>query len=79
MRLYLVQHAAAKTEAEDPQRGLTDEGRLAVESKGWQSSWLRSGLRLTASNIATNCGRAKQQRFWLHGCGPSKEQGRSPA
>ena len=31
MRLYLVQHAAAKTEAEDPQRGLTDEGRLAVE------------------------------------------------
>jgi phosphohistidine phosphatase len=31
MRLYLVQHTAAKTEAEEPQRGLTDEGRLAVE------------------------------------------------
>jgi phosphohistidine phosphatase len=31
MRLYLVQHGAAKTEAEDPQRGLTEEGRLAVE------------------------------------------------
>ena len=28
--LYLVQHGAAKTEAEDPQRGLTDEGRRAV-------------------------------------------------
>jgi phosphohistidine phosphatase len=31
MRLYLVQHGAAKTEAEDPQRGLTDEGRRTVE------------------------------------------------
>ncbi len=32
MRLYLVQHAAAKTEAEDPQRGLTDEGRRTLET-----------------------------------------------
>ena len=32
MHLYLVQHAAAKTEAEDPQRGLTDEGRRTVET-----------------------------------------------
>lgn len=31
MRLYLVQHGAAKSEAEDPQRGLTDEGRRTVE------------------------------------------------
>src|SRR2546425_809987 len=31
MRLYLVQHGAAKTEAEDPQRGITEEGRRAVE------------------------------------------------
>ncbi len=31
MHLYLVQHGAAKTEAEDPQRGLTDEGRQTVE------------------------------------------------
>src|SRR2546426_3471527 len=31
MRLYLVRHGAAKTEAEDPQRGLTDEGRRTVE------------------------------------------------
>jgi len=31
MQLYLVQHGAAKTEAEDPQRGLTDEGRRTVE------------------------------------------------
>lgn len=31
MQLYLVQHGAAKSEAEDPQRGLTDEGRKTVE------------------------------------------------
>ena len=31
MRLYLVQHGAAKSEAEDPQRGLTDEGQRTVE------------------------------------------------
>ena len=31
MRLYLVQHGAAKSEAEDPHRGLTDEGRRDVE------------------------------------------------
>ncbi len=31
MQFYLVQHGAAKTEAEDPQRGLTDEGRQTVE------------------------------------------------
>ncbi len=31
MCLYLVQHGAAKTEAEDPQRGLTEEGRRTVE------------------------------------------------
>jgi phosphohistidine phosphatase len=29
--LYLVQHGAAKTEAEDPRRPLTDEGRRVVE------------------------------------------------
>lgn len=31
MQLYLVQHGAAKSEAEDPQRGLTDDGRRTVE------------------------------------------------
>ncbi len=34
MDLYLVQHGAAKTEAEDPHRGLTDEGRRTVERLG---------------------------------------------
>jgi len=31
MHLYLVQHGAAKSEAEDPHRGLTSEGRRDVE------------------------------------------------
>jgi len=31
MELHLVQHGAAKAEAEDPQRGLTDDGRRIVE------------------------------------------------
>lgn len=31
MELYLVQHGAAKSEAEDPERALTDEGRRTVE------------------------------------------------
>ncbi|MBW1990743.1 MAG: phosphohistidine phosphatase SixA [Deltaproteobacteria bacterium] len=30
MRLYLVQHAEAKSEAEDPRRDLTDKGRAEV-------------------------------------------------
>ena len=34
MQLYLVQHGAAKSEAEDPQRGLTEEGRRTVERVG---------------------------------------------
>lgn len=31
MHLYLVQHGEAKRETEDPQRGLTEEGRRRVE------------------------------------------------
>jgi len=31
MQLYLVQHGAAKSEAEDPQRSLTEEGQRTVE------------------------------------------------
>ena len=31
MHLYLVQHGASKSEGEDPQRGLTDDGRRVVE------------------------------------------------
>ena len=31
MQLYLVQHGAAKSEAEDPQRSLTAEGTKTIE------------------------------------------------
>ena len=31
MQVYLVQHGASKSETEDPQRNLTDEGRRVVE------------------------------------------------
>jgi phosphohistidine phosphatase len=34
MELYLVQHGASKSEAEDPQRGLTEEGKRTVEPMG---------------------------------------------
>ena len=34
MAIYLVQHGAARAEAEDPQRSLTDEGRRTVERVG---------------------------------------------
>src|SRR5258707_13943162 len=39
MHLYLVQHGASKSEAEDPQRSLTDEGRRTVEH---MAEWLAS-------------------------------------
>lgn len=32
MELYLVQHGAARSEAEDPQRSLTDDGRRTVDA-----------------------------------------------
>lgn len=47
MQLYLVQHGAAKTEAEDPQRGLTDEGRRTVE----RMAEFLSSLRLQVDRI----------------------------
>jgi phosphohistidine phosphatase len=44
MHLYLVQHGAAKSEAEDPRRGLTDEGRRDVERIAHSLAPLRLGL-----------------------------------
>jgi phosphohistidine phosphatase len=34
MKLYLIQHAEAKAKQEDPNRGLTDEGRNAIHKTG---------------------------------------------
>lgn len=44
MHLYLVQHGAAKSEAEDPHRGLTDEGRRDVERMAHALAPLRLSL-----------------------------------
>lgn len=44
MELYLVQHGAAKAEAEDPQRGLTDEGKQTVEHMAERISALSLAL-----------------------------------
>jgi phosphohistidine phosphatase len=44
VHLYLVQHGAAKSEAEDPHRGLTDEGRRDVERMAHSLAPLRLGL-----------------------------------
>lgn len=41
MQLYLVQHGAAKSEAEDPQRSLTPEGTKMVERMATYLSRLR--------------------------------------
>jgi phosphohistidine phosphatase len=48
MLLYLVQHGKAKTEDEDPERPLTDEGRREVESV--MLLMLRAGA-ITASRV----------------------------
>ncbi len=47
MPLYLVQHGAAKTEAEDPQRGLSEGGRETVE----RMAEFLSSLRLSLDRI----------------------------
>lgn len=36
MEVYLVQHGKAKSEVEDPQRPLSDQGRDEVERVAWQ-------------------------------------------
>ncbi len=44
MELYLVQHGAAKSEAEDPSRGLTADGRQDAEGLAAFLAPLRLGL-----------------------------------
>ena len=44
MQLYLVQHGASKSESDDPQRGLTDEGRQTVEQMADHLSLLELAL-----------------------------------
>lgn len=44
MHLYLVQHGAAQSEAEDPHRGLTEEGRRDVDRMAHSLAPLGLGL-----------------------------------
>jgi phosphohistidine phosphatase len=44
MKLYLVQHGEAKSEAEDPQRSLTDQGRKEVEQVAHAANRLKLPL-----------------------------------
>ncbi len=46
MELYVVQHGEAKTEAEDPQRSLTDRGRHIVERMARFLEPLNLGLQV---------------------------------
>ena len=52
MQLYLVQHGAAKSEAEDPQRRLTAEGTETVERMAEYMSSL-TGARQVAGMAPT--------------------------
>lgn len=45
MLLYLVQHAEAKREAEDPARDLTEKGRLDIESLAYHLEKLNVQVR----------------------------------
>jgi phosphohistidine phosphatase SixA len=81
MRLYLVQHGAAKTEAEDPQRGLTDEGRQTVERIAQFLAPLRLALdriehsdklrarqtaEILAARSAAGCSLCPRRPAWSH-------------
>jgi phosphohistidine phosphatase len=47
MKLYLIQHGEAKSEAEDPERSLTEKGKKEVTSV----SKIASGLNINPSQI----------------------------
>ncbi len=71
--LYLVQHGAAKAEAEDPKRGLTDEGRRTVE----RMAEFLSNLHLPLDRFE-HSGKLRAKRrlkFWRRGSGPPRDQG----
>lgn len=47
MFLYLIQHGEAKSEKEDPERGLTDKGRADVQ----KTALFAQNLKLSASTV----------------------------
>ena len=62
MRVYLVQHGQAKSEEEDPQRGLTDKGIGEVEKV---ADFLRPlELRIDLFGTVAKLGRSRPRNYW---------------
>jgi hypothetical protein len=76
MQLYLVQHGAAKSEAEDPERGLTEEGS-GVPSNNWPTFSHHCNCRLTALSTAESSALVRPRKSWLGGLGLEKGQRKS--
>jgi phosphohistidine phosphatase len=80
MYVYLVQHGKAKSAEEDPNRGLTDEGRIEIE----RVAEFLSELRITVSLIHhSGKPRAEETAHLLAEsirctCGPCQVQGMDP-
>jgi phosphohistidine phosphatase len=80
MRAYLVQHGKAKSAGEDPNRGLSDEGREEVTRMGE----FLEGLRVSVSLIQhSGKARAEETAHILASCmrvaaGPSHTDGLNP-
>lgn len=65
MKVYLVQHAEAKPEAEDPQRSLTSQGQKDAVNMAGMAAWMgvkvseiRHSGKTRAEQTATTMGRA---------------------
>jgi len=63
MRIYLVQHGASKSEAEDPQRSLTDEGRRTVEEMAVYLTG--AGVSVDRIKHSTKFRARQTAAFWL--------------
>ncbi len=83
MQLYLVQHGAAKSESEDPERSLTEEGRKTVEQMADHLSLLGLSLdriehseklraRKTAETLAARL-RPREGTVEIAGLAPNDE------
>lgn len=68
MHVYLVQHGASKSEAEDPQRSLTDEGRGIVE----RTAEHLAGVGIPFSVADSRSDRAVKPKPKRHECDSSR-------
>jgi phosphohistidine phosphatase len=81
MRVYLVQHGKAKPVEEDPNRGLTDEGRAEIR----EVAEFLAGLRITVSLIQHSGKRRAEETAHIFAsimrctAGPCHTQGLDPS